>query len=361
MASVSLRHICKAFGPLTVLQDINVEIADGEFVVLVGPSGCGKSTTLRILAGLEAASSGQVLIGDRDVTALGPGQRDCAMVFQNYALYPHMTVAENIGFGMRLRRRSKAEIARASAPVAEMLGLAALMQRYPRELSGGQRQRVAIGRAIIRHPEVYLFDEPLSNLDAKLRTDMRTEIKALHARVGKTTVYVTHDQVEAMTMANRIVVMDRGVIAQIGTPLEIYHRPVNRFVAGFFGSPGMNFIAGNLRGDGFAFPTGETLALQRRAEGVSAGRAILGVRPEHCSLSDQDGLAMTVKTVEPLGIHTIVVAEYAGQEFKLIAPGDAFREPGATARVRIDPALAHIFPADDGLPATTAAELSEAE
>ena len=358
MAPVSLRHISKDFGPLTVLQDINVEIADGEFVVLVGPSGCGKSTTLRILAGLEAASQGQVLIGDRDVTELGPGQRDCAMVFQNYALYPHMTVAENIGFGMRLRRNSKAEIAQASAPVAEMLGLSALMRRYPRELSGGQRQRVAIGRAIIRHPEVFLFDEPLSNLDAKLRTDMRTEIKALHARVGKTTVYVTHDQVEAMTMANRIVVMDRGVIAQIGTPLAIYHHPVNRFVAGFFGSPGMNFIEGKLEGDGFTFPTGETLALKRVPEGVSGPRAVLGIRPEHCSFGDENGLMMTVKTVEPLCIHTIVVAEYAGQEFKLIAPGDALREPGATARVSIDPQLVHIFPADDGRPSGADAESS---
>ncbi len=346
MAQVSLDRVNKSFGAVPVLKDVNITAADGEFLVLVGPSGCGKSTTLRIVAGLETATEGQVFIGGKDVTDLGPGERNCAMVFQNYALYPHMTVAENIGFGMRLRRRSKADIAVASAPVAELLGLGALMDRYPRELSGGQRQRVAIGRALVRNPDVFLFDEPLSNLDAKLRGDMRTEIKALQRRVGKTTLYVTHDQVEAMTMADRIVVMDRGMVVQVGSPLEIYHQPVNQFVAGFFGSPGMNFIRGR-SGDGH-FVTAGRQGGRVRAPAASgrpaqSGGSLWG-SPPHSRLAD-DGLAMTVRVVEPLGIHTILVCNCEGHEFKLVLPGDAMAAQGSPVRVRFDPQRAHIFPA----------------
>src|SRR5262249_20988611 len=252
MSSVQIRDVRKSFGSFEVLHGVTVPIEDGEFVVLVGPSGCGKSTLLRMLAGLENITSGEIRIGDRVVNNVPPKARDIAMVFQNYALYPHMTVAANMGFSLKLRGAPRAEIEQRVRRAADILGLMPLLERYPRQLSGGQRQRVAMGRAIVRDPQVFLFDEPLSNLDAKLRVAMRTEIKELHQRLKTTTVYVTHDQIEAMTMADKIVVMHEGEVEQIGAPLDLYDRPENLFVAGFIGSPAMNFLKGTIRKNGSA-------------------------------------------------------------------------------------------------------------
>src|SRR5674476_581479 len=247
MASIEIRDVNKAFGSTHVLHDVNLELADGEFLVLVGPSGCGKSTLLRMIAGLEEVTSGEIIIGDRVVNDLPPKDRDIAMVFQNYSLYPHMTVRENMAFSLELRGKPKATVAKQVSETAEILGLVSYLDRYPRQLSGGQRQRVAMGRAIVRDPQVFLFDEPLSNLDAKLQVQMRVEIKSLHQRLHATSIYVTHDQIEAMTMADNIVVMRDGVVEQTGDPLTLYDRPVNTFVAGFIGSPAMNFLPGVLR------------------------------------------------------------------------------------------------------------------
>jgi multiple sugar transport system ATP-binding protein len=279
VASVSFRNASKLYpNGYQAVRDLNVEVADGELVVLVGPSGCGKSTTLRMLAGLEEVSSGEIYIGNRRVNEIEPGNRDVAMVFQNYALYPHMTVRENLAFGLTMRRTAKAEIERRVAGAAETLDIASLLDRRPRELSGGQRQRVALGRAIVRQPQVFLFDEPLSNLDANLRVQMRAEIAALHRRLQTTMIYVTHDQVEAMTLGQRIVVMDHGVVQQADAPLNLYRRPANKFVAGFIGSPAMNFIRGELAEGRFHHAAG---AVQLgNGAGRQSGRAWLGVRPE---------------------------------------------------------------------------------
>src|SRR6187431_323842 len=286
MASVAIRDVRKAFGAIEVIHGVDVLIDDGEFVVLVGPSGCGKSTLLRMVAGLENITSGEIRIGDRVVNNLPPKERDVAMVFQNYALYPHMTVAANMGFSMRLRGAPKSEIAARVNRAAEILGLSPYLERFPRQLSGGQRQRVAMGRAIVRDPQVFLFDEPLSNLDAKLRVAMRTEIKELHQRLKTTTVYVTHDQIEAMTMADKIVVMHDGIVEQMGTPLELYDTPANQFVAGFIGSPAMNFLKGQLEdgrfltGDGIALPVPPAAA----PAAAPAGPVVYGLRPESMHL-----------------------------------------------------------------------------
>src|ERR1700716_727104 len=261
MASVAIRDVRKAFGAVQVIHGVDIAIDDGEFVVLVGPSGCGKSTLLRMIAGLENITGGEIRIGERVVNNVPPKERDIAMVFQNYALYPHMTVADNMSFSMRLRGAPKQEIETRVKRAAEILGLTALLERFPRQLSGGQRQRVAMGRAIVRDPQVFLFDEPLSNLDAKLRVQMRTEIKALHQRLGTTTVYVTHDQIEAMTMADKIVVMHDGLVEQIGAPLALYDRPDNLFVAGFIGSPAMNFVSGRISGGKVLTQAGADLPL----------------------------------------------------------------------------------------------------
>ena len=284
MAGVEIRDVRKAFGSTPVIHGVSIDIRDGEFVILVGPSGCGKSTLLRMIAGLENITAGEIRIGERVVNNIAPKERDIAMVFQNYALYPHMTVADNMAFSLKLRRAPRAEIDKRVQRAAEILGLTKLLDRYPRQLSGGQRQRVAMGRAIVRDPQVFLFDEPLSNLDAKLRVAMRAEIKELHQRLKTTTVYVTHDQIEAMTMADKIVVMHDGIVEQIGAPLDLYDRPDNLFVAGFIGSPAMNFIRGRIEADGFVADGGLRLPL-RAALAAAAGRpAIYGIRPEHFRL-----------------------------------------------------------------------------
>src|SRR5687767_13603638 len=281
MAAVEIRDVRKAFGNVKVIHGVDIEIGDGEFVILVGPSGCGKSTLLRMIAGLESITSGEIRIGDRVVNDLPPKDRDIAMVFQNYALYPHMNVRDNMAFALKLRKASTAEIEARVRPAAEILGLTPYLHRYPRELSGGQRQRVAMGRAIVRDPQVFLFDEPLSNLDAKLRVAMRAEIKELHQRLGTTTVYVTHDQIEAMTMADKIVVLHDGRIEQIGAPLDLYDRPANLFVAGFIGSPAMNFLRGTVALNGtavFRSEDGVSMPIGGQLRAVDGQPVLYGVR-----------------------------------------------------------------------------------
>src|SRR2546429_656869 len=301
MASVAIRDVRKAFGAIEVIHGVDVLIDDGEFVVLVGPSGCGKSTLLRMIAGLENITSGEIRIGERVVNRVPPKERDIAMVFQNYALYPHMTVAANMGFSLMLRGAPKAEIEQRVGGAADILGLGPLLGRYPRQLSGGQRQRVAMGRAIVRDPQVFLSDEPLSNLDAKLRVAMRTEIKELHQRLKTTTIYVTHDQIEAMTLADRIVVMHDGLVEQIGAPLELYDRPRNLFVAGFIGSPAMNFLKGTIRRNGalqFEAASGVRLPLVAAPTGSDGRPGVSGIKPEHFVIAEGGGEAEGL-VVEP--------------------------------------------------------------
>src|ERR671910_3156997 len=313
MASVDIGKVDKFFGSTQVLYGVEIEIVDGEFVVLVGPSGCGKSTLLRMIAGLEEISRGEIAIGGRVVNNVPPKDRDIAMVFQNYALYPHMTVYDNMAFSLKLAKAPKDEIQRRVQQAADILGLQQFLARYPRQLSGGQRQRVAMGRAIVRDPQVFLFDEPLSNLDAKLRVAMRAEIKELHQRLQTTTVYVTHDQIEAMTMADKIVVMHDGIVEQMGAPLELYDRPDNIFVAGFIGSPAMNFIHGRMEGSGFRTSTGIDLPVAK-APAASDGRAaVYGVRPEHFVLADH-GVPVQIIVIEPTGAEMQIVAHLGEQE-----------------------------------------------
>ncbi|TIP03128.1 MAG: sn-glycerol-3-phosphate ABC transporter ATP-binding protein UgpC [Mesorhizobium sp.] len=350
MAVVAIREVRKKFGSAEVIHGVSIDIADGEFVVLVGPSGCGKSTLLRTIAGLEEISGGEIAIGDRVVNDLPPKQRDIAMVFQNYALYPHMTVAENMGFSLRLRGASKKEIETRIRPAAEILGLLPLLDRYPRQLSGGQRQRVAMGRAIVRNPQVFLFDEPLSNLDAKLRVQMRTEIKELHQRLKTTTIYVTHDQVEAMTMADKIVVMRDGVVEQVGAPLDLYDRPENLFVASFIGSPAMNVLEGRIAQDGsatFVTNAGAVLPLAHAPQGSAGRAAVYGIRPEHIGLAN-DGVSAEVVVVEPTGAEIQVFARIKGEEINAV-----FRErhrfaSGDAIRLAPDPAQVHLFDSRTG-------------
>jgi len=316
MASVEIIKIEKKFGSTHVIRGVDVQIADGEFTVLVGPSGCGKSTLLRMIAGLEEISAGEIRIGGTVVNQMQPKERDIAMVFQNYALYPHMKVRENMAFSLMLAKKSATEIDTAVQRAAEILGLTQLLDRYPRALSGGQRQRVAMGRAIVRDPQVFLFDEPLSNLDAKLRVQMRTEIKSLHQRLKTTSIYVTHDQIEAMTMADQIVVMRDGIVEQRGQPLELYDHPVNLFVAGFIGSPAMNFLPGTLERQGddsrVRFPDGTLLPAPRDCGGTSGQPVILGVRPEHMRLTESAqphaSFVARIDVVEPTGADTQVYA-----------------------------------------------------
>jgi multiple sugar transport system ATP-binding protein len=346
MAAVSLNGVRKAFGTTAVVHGVDIAIEDGEFCVLVGPSGCGKSTLLRMIAGLENISGGEIRIGGRVVNHVHPKERDIAMVFQNYALYPHMTVAANMGFSLALRGESRSVIDERVRKAAGILDLTPYLERYPRQLSGGQRQRVAMGRAIVRDPQVFLFDEPLSNLDAKLRVAMRTEIKELHQRLKTTTIYVTHDQIEAMTMADKIVVMHDGLVEQIGAPLELYDRPANRFVAGFIGSPAMNFIPGKARGgrvaiagDGYSVAAGEKLEENREV--------VLGIRPEHLEIA-ADGFEVEVVVVEPTGSETQLFARLGGQEIAAV-----FRErhefvPGQRIRLRPRADCLHLFDPSSG-------------
>jgi len=345
MATVEIRNVRKAFGPVEVLHGVSVDIADGEFVVLVGPSGCGKSTLLRMLAGLENISGGEISIGGRVVNNVPPKDRDIAMVFQNYALYPHMTVRQNMAFSMKLAKAPAAAMEAEVQRAAGILGLGPYLDRYPRQLSGGQRQRVAMGRAIVRHPQVFLFDEPLSNLDAQLRVQMRAEIKELHQRLKVTTVYVTHDQIEAMTMADKIVVMNSGNVEQAGPPLELYDRPANLFVAAFIGSPSMNLLKGRIGSGGFETEGGAVLPLPPGAEG-NAG--IYGIRPEHMRLANGDGIPATVQLVEPTGSETQVLARIGNTPLTC-----AFRErvsagPGETIHIAPDLGLVHLFDGKTG-------------
>jgi multiple sugar transport system ATP-binding protein len=341
MATVSIRSVRKAFGSNEVLHGVSVEAEDGEFVILVGPSGCGKSTLLRMIAGLENITRGEIAIGGRVVNDVAPKERNIAMVFQNYALYPHMTVRDNMAFALMLAKAPKTVIDEKVGRAAGILGLTPYLERYPRQLSGGQRQRVAMGRAIVRDPQVFLFDEPLSNLDAKLRVQMRAEIKGLHQRLETTTVYVTHDQIEAMTMADKIVVMNAGNVEQIGAPLELYDRPVNLFVAGFIGSPAMNFLKGRVDGGCFDV-NGTRLPMPTASSGGNGAAVIYGIRPEHWRLTP-DGVDAIVHVIEPTGSETQVMAHIAGAPVLC-----AFRErvsarPGEAIRVAPDPALVHLF------------------
>ena len=312
MARIVLRGLVKSFGRITAVAGVDLEIRDGEFVVLVGPSGCGKTTTLNMISGLETPTSGEIVIGDRVVNELEPGERDLGMVFQDLALFPHLSVFENIAFGLRVKRAPEADLRARVREAAEAMRIAPLLDKKPAQCSGGEAQRIALARTIVTKPAVFLMDEPLSSLDAKLRVEMRTELKRLHRSLHATFVYVTHDQAEAMTMADRIVVMDRGRVQQVGPPLSVYSDPANRFVAGFFGVPAMNFVDGEIRAGGRFEAPGITLDLGARAPGPGA-RVTLGVRPEHVRLAgDGAGWPATVSLLEPLGDETLVFLDYGG-------------------------------------------------
>ena len=350
MAKVEFRDVRKSYGDLQVIHGVTTEVADGEFIVIVGPSGCGKSTLLRMVAGLEAITSGEIAIGDRVVNVLEPKDRDIAMVFQNYALYPHMSVFDNMAYGLKIRGFAKDDIRARVDRAAGILELGPLLDRKPRQLSGGQRQRVAMGRAIVREPAVFLFDEPLSNLDAKLRVQMRFEIQKLHRRLGTTSLYVTHDQVEAMTLAHRMIVMNAGRAEQIGTPMEVYENPATRFVAGFIGSPSMNFLPGKGAGAGkVALNHG---GIVRYASGqVETGRdVIVGIRPEHLVACDPADayFAGTVELVEQLGADTLSHLAH-GPDLPIVRqPQGQHPEPGSTLHVSADPSRVYLFDAQSG-------------
>jgi len=345
MAAVQIRQIVKSFGATKVLRGVDVDIRDGEFMVLVGPSGCGKTTLLRMVAGLEAVTSGEISIGPRVVNNVPSKDRDIAMVFQNYALYPHLRVKDNITFALRLKRTPKAEIESKVERVADILGLGSLLDRFPRQLSGGQRQRVAMGRAIIRDPKVFLFDEPLSNLDAKLRVAMRAEMKSLHARLSTTTIYVTHDQIEAMTMADRIVVMRDGVVEQIGEPLALYDFPANLFVAGFIGSPAMNLVPGRVNEGKFVANCGFIVPLGERFGSVPAGPVTFGFRPEHVRI-ESGGFDVKVSVIEPTGSETQVIAHAGQQVVTCVFRDRVTLHMGQVIQLVPDMNRAHIFASD---------------
>ena len=360
MASVTIRKVEKYFGTTHVIRGVSVDIADGEFCVLVGPSGCGKSTLLRMIAGLEEIGEGEIDIGGRIVNNIPPKERDIAMVFQNYALYPHMTVRDNMAFSLMLAKRPKSEIEERVKKAGDILGLVPYLDRYPRQLSGGQRQRVAMGRAIVRNPQVFLFDEPLSNLDAKLRVQMRTEIKELHQRLRTTSIYVTHDQIEAMTMADKIVVLRDGVVEQIGSPLELYDRPANTFVAGFIGSPAMNFLPGTVKhgqaddasagsGTVVEFQDGIRVAAPANARGADGQQVLYGIRPEHFSLAEgNSGMSGDIVVVEPTGADTQVFCRIAGQEVMAMFRDRVDSHAGQRITLMPDLRKAHLFDAQSG-------------
>jgi sn-glycerol 3-phosphate transport system ATP-binding protein len=349
MATLDVAGIRKAFGATQVLHCVDLAVADGEMIVIVGASGCGKSTLLRIVAGLESPTAGRVAIAGRDVTALEPSERDIAMVFQNYALYPHMTVAQNMGYGLRIRGLPRAEIDRRVRDSAALLGIEPLLDRRPRQLSGGQRQRVAMGRAIVREPKLFLFDEPLSNLDAKLRVQMRAEIRRLQRRLGVTSLFVTHDQVEAMTLGDRLVVMHQGHAAQVATPMEIFDRPADTYVAGFIGSPSMNFLAGRLAEGGHAVAL-EAGPVIRFADGPRPGPEgmplTIGIRPEHVR-ADPDGLPLALDLVEPLGSETVLHGRLPqGEALVVKLAGPAPRD--GVLPVALPATALHVFAAEGG-------------
>ncbi|WP_417417690.1 ABC transporter ATP-binding protein [Hoeflea sp.] len=346
MATVEISGGRKSYGALEVIHGVDLAIRDGEFVILVGPSGCGKSTLLRMIAGLEDISGGTISIGGRVVNALTPKERNIAMVFQNYALYPQMTVAQNLGFSLEISGMSKPDIRTRVESTAEILGLTPLLARKPSQLSGGQRQRVAMGRAIVRDPDVFLFDEPLSNLDANLRVQMRAEIKALHQRLGSTIVYVTHDQIEAMTMADRIVVLRSGVVEQVGTPMDLYDNPANMFVAGFLGSPAMNFITGKLAADGspvLTLDNGSEVRLHTSPQGRGGEPVVLGIRPQDISVDPVGGTPATVKVIEPTGADTHVLADLSGANFTSVLPARFDKAVGEEVRLSFATPNVHFF------------------
>ena len=353
MAQVTLRKIVKKYDEVLAVRGIDLDIVDKEFIVLVGPSGCGKSTTLRMIAGLEEISGGDIAIGGHVVNDVPPKDRDIAMVFQNYALYPHMNVYENMSFGLKLKKTPKDEIDKRVKQAAQILDITELLERKPKQLSGGQRQRVAMGRAIVRDPKVFLFDEPLSNLDAKLRVQMRVEISRLHQRLGNTVVYVTHDQTEAMTMADRIVIMNVGRIEQVGAPLEVYDRPANVFVAQFIGSPAMNFLDGRFEAAGGApriVGSGFELSLDAATPRIDAGRPLrIGIRPEDFTIGGTDcGLQGRVTLTEPLGREILIYAEIGSTEICMSINGRDEPAPGAELPLGVLPGKTHLFDAASG-------------
>jgi sn-glycerol 3-phosphate transport system ATP-binding protein len=357
MAQVHLRGVKKTYdNKVDVIHGIDMEIADGEFIVIVGPSGCGKSTLLRMVAGLERITGGQVAIGERVVNELEPKDRDIAMVFQNYALYPHMSVYDNMAYGLKIRGMPKAEIDQRVRKAAKTLELGSFLDRRPRQLSGGQRQRVAMGRAIVREPAVFLFDEPLSNLDAKLRVQMRLEIKRLQRELAVTSIYVTHDQVEAMTLADRLIVMNAGIADQIGTPMDVYDRPASTFVAGFIGSPAMNFLAAKVSADRRSVDvvgTGAaaiTLPLGRTTTAAAGTPVALGIRPEHLHPADDGALAFDVELAEPLGADTLLHGRF-GEARELVTvrqSGHVLAQPGEKRRFKAEPGHLHLFDSNTG-------------
>ncbi|QHJ01145.1 sn-glycerol-3-phosphate ABC transporter ATP-binding protein UgpC [Xylophilus rhododendri] len=349
MAAIRMQGLVKRFGDTTVIPSLDLEIRDQEFVVFVGPSGCGKSTLLRIVAGLEPVDGGELFIGERKVNDMPPAERDIAMVFQDYALYPHMTVRDNMGFGLEMRNTPRDEIRRRVDRAAGMLRIGDYLDRKPKALSGGQRQRVAMGRAMVRDPQVFLFDEPLSNLDAKLRGEVRTEIKALSQQLKTTMIFVTHDQVEAMTMADRIVVLKAGVVQQFGTPEEVYQSPANQFVAGFIGSPTMNFFSVQADGAALRLQDGTQMPLPPKCRGVS-GPAVLGVRPEHIEVLPEGspGVRVQVSVVEPLGSDTLVYFDCEGRRHVARVPPALRVRPGDMITLGFDMAQSHLFGVEDG-------------
>ena len=349
MATVEIKELHKSFGDVEILHGISFTIPDGAFVALVGPSGCGKSTILRLIAGLEEITSGEIYIGDNIINDVEPKNRNIAMVFQNYALYPHLTVAQNMGFSLKLLKKSKAEIERAVQHTAEILGVNKLLHRLPKQLSGGQRQRVAMGRAIVRKPQVFLFDEPLSNLDAKLRVQMRAELKALHRRLATTTVYVTHDQIEAMTMADIVVVMRDGNVEQVGRPLELYDKPVNQFVAGFIGSPAMGFLPATTKVGSSEMVLSDGQVLSKPTCAALDGGYIIGLRPEHIQLGGNGAsFKATIEASEQTGSETLLLARLADQEITILLR-ERFDTPiGDVHAFVIDPTAIQVFDSKTG-------------